>query len=69
MTNQRISVSEVADMLDISYNSACAILYDNVGYWKMCAKWVPRQLTDPYKQCMEVATQFLQCYEGNSGLG
>lgn len=50
---------EVAEMLDISYGSAYATLHDESGSWKACAKWVPRQLTDPHKQHrMKVATQF-----------
>jgi len=49
---------EVAEMLDISYGSAYAILHDESGSWKECAKWVPRQLNDPHKHHMEVATQF-----------
>ena len=62
-------MSEVAEVLDISHSSACATLHYNIGYRKKCAKWVPRQLTDPRKQqCVQVTTQFLQCYEENSGL-
>jgi hypothetical protein len=50
---------KVAEMLDIRYGSAYAILHDESGSRKACAKWVPRQLTDPHKQQhMEVAIQF-----------
>jgi hypothetical protein len=62
-------VSEVAEVLDVSHSSACTAVHCDIGYRKKCAMWVPRQLTDTHKQeCMEVATQFLQCYEENSGL-
>lgn len=55
----RIAMYEVAEMLDISYGSAYAILHNESGSWKECTKWVPRQLNDPHKQHrMEVATQF-----------
>jgi hypothetical protein len=54
-----ITVYEVTEMLDVSYGSAYAILHDESGSWKACAKWIPRQLTDSHKQQrMEVATQF-----------
>jgi hypothetical protein len=53
-------VPEVADMQNISSGSAYAILYDDLGYRKVRAKWVPRQLTNPHKQCMAVATQLLR---------
>jgi hypothetical protein len=50
---------EVAEMLEISYGSAYAILHDETGSRKASAKWVPRQLADPHKQQhMEVAIQF-----------
>lgn len=62
-------MSEVAEVLDIGHSSACAILRCDIEYRKKCAKWVPRQLTDPRKQqYVEVTTQVLQRYEGNSGL-
>lgn len=48
-------MSEIAEVLDISHSSAGTTLHYDVGYWKKCAKWVLRQLTDPHKrQCMEV---------------
>jgi histone-lysine N-methyltransferase SETMAR len=62
-------VAEVAEMLDISYSSAYVILHSDLGYRKVCAKWVPRQLTYPHKEHhVEVATQFLQHYEEDPSL-
>jgi hypothetical protein len=61
---------EIAEMLDISYGSASAILYDESGSWKACAKWVPRQLTDPHKQQrMEVAIQFCSAVKNIQAYG
>jgi hypothetical protein len=55
-------------MLDISSGSAYAVPHGDLGYGKVCVKWIPRQLTDPQKQHTEVATQFLQCHDEVSGL-
>ena len=62
--DRRITVSEVAAHLDISIGSAYAILRDDLGYRKFCARWVPKELTVVHKlQRVEVATQFLSRYE------
>ena len=67
--DQRNTVSEVAELLDISAGSAYAVLHDNLGCQKVCARWVPRQLTNTHKQQhMEVATQYLQLHEEDPGL-
>ena len=59
-----ITVSEVAAHLDISYGSAYAILHNDLGYRKVCARWVAKQLTVVHKrQCVEVATQLIRQYE------
>jgi hypothetical protein len=34
--DEEIAVSEVAEMLDTSSGCAYTILYDNLGYWKVC---------------------------------
>ena len=62
--DRRIMVSEVAAHLDISYGSAYAILHDDLGYRKACARWVPKEPTVVHKQQrVEVATQFIRRYE------
>ena len=47
--DRRITVSEVAAYLDISYGSAYAILHDDLGYRKVCTRWVPKELTVVHK--------------------
>ena len=57
-------VSEVAAHLDISYGSAYAILHDDLGYRKVCAQWVPKELTVVRKQQrVETVTQLVRQYE------
>jgi histone-lysine N-methyltransferase SETMAR len=54
----------VADIVGISYGSAQAIVQDDLGYHKVRARWVPKQLTAQHKhQRVDVATQFLLHYE------
>jgi len=61
---RRITVSEVAAHLEISYGSAYAILHDDLGYRKVCAQWAPKELTVVHKrQCVEIATQLVRWYE------
>jgi len=55
-----ITVTDVADKLDIIYGSAYSIIH-NDRYHEICARWVPKQLTDEHKWAhMEMCMQFLQ---------
>jgi histone-lysine N-methyltransferase SETMAR len=59
----------VADIMVISYGSAQATVHDDLGYHKVCAQWVPKQLTAQHKQQhADVVTQFLKCYEEDPGI-
>ena len=42
--NRRITINEFAESLGVSAGSAVKIM-DTLGYSKVCARWVPRQLT------------------------
>ena len=64
-----ITLSEVAAMVNISHGSAHVIVHDDLGYYKVCARWVPKQLTLEHKQRREeVARQFLQRYEEDTSI-
>jgi hypothetical protein len=39
--NRRITVNEIALTLSIISGSAFAIVHDDVGYPRVCARWVP----------------------------
>lgn len=61
--NRRITIAEVAEELQVSYGSAQAMLVD-MGYRKVCAKWVPKQLTPDLKnRRVEVCTELLEAYD------
>jgi hypothetical protein len=56
-------------MMGISYGFAQAIVHDDLGYHKVCAQWMPKQLTAQHKQQrIDVSTRFLQCYEEDPGI-
>jgi hypothetical protein len=62
--NRRLTLARVANILGISYGSAQTIVLDDLGYHRVCARWVPKQLTAQHKQQrIDVATRFLQRYE------
>ena len=57
--NRRIT-TELAESLGVSEGSAVKIM-DTLGYSKVCAKWVPRQLTEAHKQSrLEACSKLLE---------
>jgi len=52
--NRRVTIDELCENLGISHGSACNVV-EALGYRKVCAKWVPRMLTDTLKE-QRVAT-------------
>ena len=46
--NRRITINELAESLGVSAGSAVKIM-DTLGYSKVRARWVPRQLTEAHK--------------------
>jgi len=47
--NWRVAINEVACSLQISHGSAYQIIHDELGFHKICARWVPRKLTAEHK--------------------
>ncbi|XP_052822777.1 uncharacterized protein LOC128247386 [Octopus bimaculoides] len=50
MVNRRIIIDEVARSLQIRHGSAYQIIHDELGFHKVCARWVPRELTVEHKR-------------------
>ena len=48
--NRRAIIDEVACSLQISHGSAFQIFHDELGFHKVCARWVPRELTAEHKR-------------------
>jgi len=42
---RRVTVKEVASLLDISVGSVHHIIHDELTFQNMCARWVPKRLT------------------------
>lgn len=54
--------------LDISWGFTYSIIHEDVEYHKICARWMPKELTEEHKwACMEMSRQFSQqCHEGEA---
>jgi histone-lysine N-methyltransferase SETMAR len=69
--NRRTTVTEMAEKLGISSTSAYSIIHDTLNFRKVCARWVPKQLTEEHKATrVERCAVFLQQYreEGDTFL-
>jgi hypothetical protein len=65
LKDRRVTVRELCEMIpDVSKTCIDKILTDHLGCAKVCARWVPRMLTEDHKrQRVEAAREFLQAYE------
>lgn len=62
-SNRRITINEISDMVGVSRGSVGTMI-NELGYSKVCAKWVPRQLTDDMKrQRVEASTELLELHD------
>lgn len=51
-----ITLSTIAEHLDISYVFKHAVVHDNLGNHEVCSRWIPKKLSNFHKQkCVEVA--------------
>jgi hypothetical protein len=48
--NRRVTVDEIATIVDLSHGSAHHIIHDVLQFRKVSARWVPRQLTAETKR-------------------
>ena len=46
MGNRRISLHELEEATRLSYGSIHSILHENLYLSKVCARWVPRMISD-----------------------
>ena len=55
----------------MSHGSAYDIVHDDLGYRKVCRRWVPRQLSDDHKRALQtICQEHLGCHacEGDASL-
>ena len=50
LLDRRMTINEVAHVLQISYGSAYEIMHNKLEFHKVCARWVPKLLTEVHKQ-------------------
>jgi hypothetical protein len=50
---RRITIDEIAVEFNMSHGSAYIIVHDDLGYRKVCSRWVPRQLSDYHKRARQ----------------
>ncbi|GFS00607.1 histone-lysine N-methyltransferase SETMAR [Elysia marginata] len=59
--DRRLKLHEIASSLEISESSAHRIVFDELGYRKVSARWVPKRLTDNYKeQRLDICRELLR---------
>jgi len=62
--NRQVAIDEVACSLQISHGSAYQIIHDELSYHKVCARWVPRELTAEHKRKRaEICQRLLDRYK------
>ncbi|GFS31671.1 hypothetical protein TNIN_449671 [Trichonephila inaurata madagascariensis] len=62
-SDRRVTLRILALKVDVSYGTVWTIV-DRMRFWKVCAAWVPKQLTDQQKKLrMGLALQHLFWYQ------
>ena len=46
LLDRRVTIDEVAHVLQISHGSAHEMMHNKLGFHKVCAQWVLNQLTE-----------------------
>ena len=63
-SDRRVTLRMLAVKVDVSYGTVWTIVHDRLRYRKVCAAWVPKQLTDQQKELrMGLALQHLFRYQ------
>ena len=61
--DRRITIDDIAECVGVSHGSAVNIVYE-LGFAKVCARWVPRQLLDFHKQArFEACLELIECHK------
>jgi hypothetical protein len=71
LQNRKVMVNEIAKQLNISIASAYSMVHDSFQFHKVCARWVPKELTDEHNHMhLDICSRHLVHYheEGDSFL-
>jgi hypothetical protein len=64
LTDCRMELKEIAYTLNLSNTTVYRIVHDTLGYWKVSARWVPKELTEHHKaQRTWVSLNNMLCYQ------
>ena len=50
MKTEELTVEEFAGRLNVSVGSAYSLIHDSLMFSKVCARWVPKELTEERKR-------------------
>jgi len=67
LENRRVTIDELANHFEISYGSAYDIIHNRLGFHKVCARWVPKELTEEQKNNHVAICQCLLDRYANEG--
>ena len=49
LENRRVAIDEVANYFEINHGSAYDIIHNRLGFRKVCARWVPKELIEEHR--------------------
>lgn len=68
LANRRMTVVEVANHMQISRSSVYEIIRDRLNFRKVCARWVPKHLTEAHKRKrLDIRQRLLDRYDNKDG--
>jgi len=63
-----VTIDELANRFEINHGSAYDIIHNRLGFRKVCARWVPKQLTEEQKNNrVAICQRLLDCYANEGG--
>ena len=54
---RRVTIDEIAVAFNMNHGSGYDIVHNDLGYRKVCSRWVPRQLSNDHKHAQQTICQ------------
>ena len=54
---RQVTIDEIALAFNMSHDSAYNIVHNDLGYRKVCSRWVPRQFSNDHKHARQMICQ------------
>jgi histone-lysine N-methyltransferase SETMAR len=54
---RRVTIDEIVLTFNMSHDSAYNIVHNDLGYRKVCSRWIPKQLSDDHKRARQTICQ------------